>query len=660
MTTLIRCAWRSMRLTSRAGFKLTIACLVALAVTAASAHASGVPDPVMKLKEKVDISSVGDGQFTVDVKLPTRFYTALKIATPNTALLLRKMGLGGQSYLQVEGVHGDWDDGSNTVSIHWRTRGLAHVGSDGLWQTELGSGFEMIVARDNFAVFNGAMSTKIGLATAVIEVSLPRGSSELQLLRSPERFAWHLPKPATSAGSRPGLDVQFEARPQVMTCLAKLYSNATFNKLWVGRSVVRNTGTQTLRDFRIRFHVADYSTGWGPWQSCEYVVPGETVVNAYFPIFDLNKVAQLNGTSPATLEMEYEYRQADGRTIHSSDARTIQLLGHNEVLYSNIPTDEAVTWQDRFNLGPVILAAFVTYNDPIIQEVAGTVSRQVHGVAASAHDKDAIRFLQGLYEFMAYNRIAYQTPPDNVIEGQICQHVKYGRDVLRNRAGTCIDLAILYGSACEAVGLHPVLVLIPGHCFPAVRLPESHKLIGVETTMVGRYSFVDATKKGLQEIKAAEQDKRFLVSDVVKLQGQGVHGLELPPLSSTALKDWGYHAVPEQTQTVASQSNGSGERSPSLAGTWVFRGRINGVYYNYVAVLGSNGRFADRVQVTDQTGTTATVETTGSFRATPQAIISTSDSGVRHVFYYAFQNNGTLLQVYMDEVHCWVPFNRQG
>ena len=145
------------------------------------------------------------------------------------------------------------------------------------------------------------------------------------------------------------------------------------------------------------------------------------------------------------------------------------------------------------------MASFVTHSDPVIAQVAGWVSGQAGGPAQALKDEDAVAYMKALYNFMVANKIAYQTSPGGRADGQLEQHVKYGRDVLKNRAGTCIDLSIFYASACDAVGLQPLVFVIPGHAFPAVILP-SGKIMIVESTVVDKnVSFEDATKIGLQE-----------------------------------------------------------------------------------------------------------------------------------------------------------------
>ena len=63
------------------------------------------------------------------------------------------------------------------------------------------------------------------------------------------------------------------------------------------------------------------------------------------------------------------------------------------------------------------------------------------------------------------------------------QDIKYPRDVLRAKSGTCIDLAILYATLAESVGMHAYLMLVPGHCFSVVNV--SGQMIAVENTGLG-------------------------------------------------------------------------------------------------------------------------------------------------------------------------------
>jgi hypothetical protein len=554
-----------------------IASALALAGSVHDGAARAQQAPVMRLKETVDIDRCGNARCSVVVKLPAGLYTELKKNSPNMAVLLRRMGLF-QSWHEVRDVGGDFDDNASSITIRWHTRGIARMVRDAVWEAPLGGegNLELVSLRDNEALFTAAQETRLGLCSGVVQVTLPAGSKDLRTLKDPDRIAFHMPADAAE-GSRTAVKVRMQVRPQVMMCLAKVYGDPKFANYWAARCVLENTGDQSVTEYRVHFRVADYTTAWSAWSKTERVVPGQTVTDAYFPVFDLERVGKLNGPRPAVVEMEYEYVRADGQRVKDSDSQQIQLLGRNQVLYSSLADDQVVDFFDMYDYGPAILAAFVTKDDPVIQQMAGWVSGKAGGAAAAAGDEDAIRYLKALYDFMAANKIAYQTPPGARINGKLSQHVKYGRDVLQNRAGTCIDLAILFGSGCEAVGLKPVLFLIPGHCFPGIMLPRSGKIIAVETTMVGQADFGQAVKVGSDEAaKALQKQVPSYQVDIMQLRESGVYSLELPAVPTGVLKDWGIvpGAARDDTQAVPQgdgRGNAAGE-APSIVGKWLATG----------------------------------------------------------------------------------------
>jgi hypothetical protein len=550
--------------------------------------------PVMRITETVEIDRAGNGKSSVTIKLPAGLYTELKKNSPNMAVLLRRMGLH-QSWHEVRDVGGDFDDNASTVNIHWTTRGLARAVRDNLWEAPLGGdgNLETVSLRENEALFSTALTTPLGLSTGVVRVTTPAGSRDMQTLKGPERIAFRMPAPEAKEGTKVAVKVSLQAKPQAMICLAKVYGDPKFTNFWVARSVLENVGDQSIKDYRVRFRVAEYTSGWSPWSRTEQVVPGQMVADAYFPVFDLEKVSKLNGPRQAVVEMEYEYLGAGGQPVKETDSQQIQLLGRNQVLYSSLSADQAVDFHDRFDYGPTILAAFVTKDDPVIQQLAGWVSGQAGGAAASMGDEEAIKYLKALYDFLAANKIAYQTPPGGRVNGQFSQHVKYGRDVLQNRAGTCIDLAILFGSACEAVGLKPVLFLIPSHCFPAVVLPRSGKILAVESTMVGKADFDKALKAGAEEaMKAVTKQIPSYQVDIMQLREMGVYSLELPAVPTGVLKDWGIQPAPTQAADNPpapeqrmpprderhADAGGGGENPAgySIVGKWTGSAVING------------------------------------------------------------------------------------
>lgn len=127
---------------------------------------------------------------------------------------------------------------------------------------------------------------------------------------------------------------------------------------------------------------------------------------------------------------------------------------------------------------PELLAAFVTPNHP---ELARIIARATEFLGQWTGDtsmdgyqsQDPNRVLsQAAALFMAIKEqaIAYVVPPASF--ERIGQRVRLCDMVLQQKLGTCLDLALLYASCLEGVGLHPLLIITEGHIFTGVWLED--------------------------------------------------------------------------------------------------------------------------------------------------------------------------------------------
>lgn len=76
---------------------------------------------------------------------------------------------------------------------------------------------------------------------------------------------------------------------------------------------------------------------------------------------------------------------------------------------------------------------------------------------------------QALYLALHAHGIAYQNPPAG---GLYTQRLRMPMEVLNDKKGTCIDLAILYCACLLEVGYNPILVIIDGHAFAGFFLED--------------------------------------------------------------------------------------------------------------------------------------------------------------------------------------------
>ncbi len=403
----------------------------------------------------------------------------------------------------------------------------------------------------------------------------------------------------------------------------------------------------------MRFRIAGFSA-WSPWHHTSKVYPGQVVVDPYYPVFDFDKLSGVTGPRPAMLETEYAYRRPNGEHVTETDSRRLEVLGYTETSFSGLPLSEIMNFADRLEYMPLVLASFTTPNDPVVQELAGRVSGRADGAAAAFHNADAVKFLRSLYECLADNRVAYQSPPSYVNGAQFGQHVKYGRDVLRNHAGTCIDLAILWGSTCEAVGLRPVLIVIPGHCFPAVYLPDG-QLVAIEATGVGKCNFDKAVEIGNQELQKARQGESIQV-DIMALRKAGIQSLDLPTVSPNFLTESGYRfdAHP-QRRLVQADDNGPAPESPSIVGVWGFTGELPLGNADLGLALNAQGKMAFVIITQGADGQKNQVKSVGHWQISENLLVLTDENSTLR---FEFRFTGDQLSVYFPGLKSTVNFHR--
>jgi hypothetical protein len=106
--------------------------------------------------------------------------------------------------------------------------------------------------------------------------------------------------------------------------------------------------------------------------------------------------------------------------------------------------------------------------------------------------------------------------------------------------------------------------MIPGHCFPVIRLP-SGQLIAVEATVISDgVPFDKAVQVGMKELNESIQKGVIYLVDVQKLRALGVPTPELPSLPPSTLNDWGIRVPNAQQAQVQSPPQQGQPRPPAV------------------------------------------------------------------------------------------------
>jgi len=170
--------------------------------------------------------------------------------------------------------------------------------------------------------------------------------------------------------------------------------------------------------------------------------------------------------------------------------------------------------QDWWSFGPdanEILAAYVRPNADvlrgilkrtreILQQRTGDGSTDGYQSAGSHMFTELGRpdhVASACFEALEECGLSYTNPPGGWF--QTAQRLRSHRDVLADKAGTCIDTSLLYAACLAQLGLRPFLLLCEGHCLAGYfrldpRTLDFAKLLGRSRASVTTFDQIEAAK----------------------------------------------------------------------------------------------------------------------------------------------------------------------
>ncbi len=539
----------------------------------------------MRVDAQIELLPNGDGSAHVILDFSARDYNNVKTKYPNPFQFLRDFHSDRANYEIAQGAACRYDDATSAVVMDIVEKGSMRNRGNGTWELQVEPGPEFVNQKDGpdgrttlYFYEHGELVAGIPYR-GQLQYHLPAHAGNPEWDASRRTIRFQLPYTGPSGQAR--LTQELAVKDRMMTALYKVYGlGSDFAAMWVAKSIFRNTGDGVIRDFQVRYRLEGYSE-WSMWETTEEIVPGQTLVSVYYPVLD-KSIAQLHSNSPANVLVEWKYQDAQGRAQEGHDGRRVVLLGGHEFIFSNLTEGDSYgTFADEHNNAPFV-AAWVSRDDAVIKQFAALANKKAGGIGATQSDENAMKALKACYDLMVESGITYQFPPSLVdhslsFDAQSVQNVKFPRDVLRDRSGTCIDLAILFASMTNAIGMQPYLALVPGHCFPFVKMPGGG-FAAVEATGVrggpqhDAQDFDWAFKAGCEELKKWTDDGRVYLIDLQALWTRGLSNPELEPLPSDILAQWGIAAAAEgqasPAPTPAPEPQPTVTMAPSFAGTW--------------------------------------------------------------------------------------------
>lgn len=188
----------------------------------------------------------------------------------------------------------------------------------------------------------------------------------------------------------------------------------------------------------------------------------------------------------------------DGDKVLYEDTLGITLLPRDSLpLFREIGAD--IT-----KMTPEYIGAWVTPNSRAVDSFL-TAAKQRHPQKTFAGEQTAtVPQVKAIYEELKARGVTYVMDPTVNTDLVKVQRTRLPTEVLESTNAQCLEGTILFATMLEAIGLRPIIVLVPGHAFVgwhATRAdgvkPDADRLF-LETTMVGNAPFEAAMKTAMQ------------------------------------------------------------------------------------------------------------------------------------------------------------------
>lgn len=325
----------------------------------------------------------------------------------------------------------------------------------------------------------------------------------------------------------PQPDLVLDTKTELLGAAYKLYGDERIG-LWLSRVSIHNKGKGAMYNVTLKYHLTDYTTP--SEKTFEIILPQQKIVDFYYPILNETVTRETSGRT-LPLEVQVTYRQQNGKVITKTLKKDIKILGRNYLTWTSMPETEILDWYDQFSNYP-LLGVFMTPNEDKTKTAAVTCTG---GLNTASEDEDRIRAWASIFYCLRNYGVRYiQEPTDNWTP-HFNQYVQFPHESISRKAGTCLDLAILFASMAQAVGIDAGVSLLPGHAIPWIMLSNGDYVF-VESTFVDRkyayshfsnlvspqVSFEESYKIAMAQIENAINEGKLIIVNYNTLRSAGV------------------------------------------------------------------------------------------------------------------------------------------
>lgn len=551
-----------------------LAGLLAIGLLAFGLKAQAQSGPTLAADEEISATGEVRSRFVLAFS-PTDF-AELKKRVPDPGNIAQ-LGVEADVDAVMTAASGSYDDAARSAVITMTQAGAAKNRGGGRWEYSVEMDDSEVVLKHIGPNTQARIALEFQISGGVAgrgSVTLPAGATDASWDSSRNIIAYNLRPPDRTGEPRLVLSA-FTVNQKLMGAVYKAYADRQrLKKQWTAKAVFVNEGGAPVEALRVRFRATGYSE-WSPYERNVEVAPGQTVVATFYPQLDA-KVAALRSPTAASVEVEWTYRDARGQDLTDGETKPIQILGGNQFILKRTSGVAGGGSAETANLleNGDLLTAWITPEDPVVREFSAWAAKRAGGAAAGQTKDDSadLRVAKNIWELWLENDFTYQSPGTFVQASGVAagpqtlksfdetqiQTVKFPRDTIKDRSGTCLETAVLFASMAKAAGLREAgIVLLPDHAVPFF-VGTSGKTYAVESTLIGggdrgggpASPFDKALAAGMSLLHLVQEDKYPAGPGALISMSQGrsvgVFPPEMPPLPENALRAWGLHQGEEE------------------------------------------------------------------------------------------------------------------
>ena len=318
-----------------------------------------------------------------------------------------------------------------------------------------------------------------------------------QATRPPKPTATAAPTATSVSASVDNIDVNYNYVDPLITVLFPLFGTKILDNYM--DFTITNRNAQPVR-VMTETEIVGYSDKAS--DTVDIPANGSVDVTENPPLTQAS-IDNLDIERPASLHVRVVYLQNGDEKLILDETKNVTLTARRDFPWSIT----GFTQQEDFQL----IAAMVTPTDPNVEAlIRDAANHTSNGTMVGGYEGDTLdskglvwERLSALWDAENDDKLTYINTTVTFAPGTY-QRIRLPYETLAQQSGNCIETAVLYASAAEALDLQSAIILIPGHAYMAVRMDDTNsQYYVIETTLIGRDTFADAVKVGAQEFQDA-------------------------------------------------------------------------------------------------------------------------------------------------------------